>query len=197
MLKLYLKIALWHLFLYITSQRSSHSDLVVVPKSRQNSEQKGSPVSTNWEKTRIFESGRVLISLIRKVPHFCRLYWLRNGQERSSERTGRFFFVTAARKSHTARGARSRCVFDRLSDRRGHSTFQLRNKYRRREIGEEGTGKKTSSKEPFSIGNLDFDRRNVSHSREHPGRSGNNATYEPMKRVIDQTTNRCMEPKIF
>jgi len=95
----------------------------------------------------------------------------------------------------TQPGARSRCVFDRLSDRRGHSTFQLRNKYRHREIGEEGTSKKTSSKEPFSTGNLDFDRRNESHSREHPGRSGNNATYEPMKRVIDQTKYRCMERK--
>lgn len=105
---------------------------------------------------------------------------------RKDRRSGprRFFFVTAARKS-TQPGARSRCVFDRLSDRRGHSAFQLWNKYRRREIGEEGTGKKTSSKEPFSIGDLDSDRRNESHSRERPGRSGNNATYESMKRIID------------
>jgi len=96
--------------------------------------------------------------------------------------------VTAARKS-TQPGARSRCVFDRLSDRRGHSAFQLRNKYRRREIGEEGTGKKTSSKEAFSIGHLEFDRRNESYSQERPERSENNATYESMKRIIDRTRN--------
>lgn len=44
--------------------------------------------------------------------------------------------------THTnrAQGRRSRCVFDRLSDRRGHSAFQLRNKYRQVSRDRRGCG---------------------------------------------------------
>lgn len=115
----------------------------------------------------------------------------------TSKRAGRIveadrtiFLRDCNAEEHIAVGRSSRCVFDRLSDLRslGVSTFGTSIDVER---SAKVRDKKTSSKESFSSRDLELDRRNERHSRKCPGRSGNNATYESMKRIIDRIKDEC------